>query len=579
MIEQGATRLRVGAALSLALLVAAVIVQGLASQQSYFGAAATAPFRLALFGTAIALTAGVLVASRARALTPQRVLDLGQLWLGAVILLLCAMEGSRGLADTELTVGIPIPAFAVAVAPLLVPIAPRRALRLGLAVAVAAPLSVALVPIALGLPRAGPVMLVTVTATALVCALVATVGAQMIYRLGTALQTERRLGSYSLATRIGQGGMGEVWRAEHAMLKRPAAIKLIKRGATPVSDESMARFRREAQTIASLHSPHTIELYDFGVTDDGAMFYAMELLEGVDLDTLVTRHGPLPPERVAHILRQACHSLAEAHEAGVVHRDIKPANIFLAQRGRDHDVVKLLDFGLAKVADGPGPPSAALSALEALAGAQATTSADAATSALSDEQRLTLEETVQGTPAYMAPEQALGSRAIDGRADLYALGCVAWWLLVGRDVFVASSAVQVLFAHLHVEPDLPSDAGAKGAPPALEALVMDLLEKDPRDRPQTADEVLARLDEIPVERPWTEARARSWWAAQAQGAGGDESARGGEAAGDTMAVAVTELAMAARDDGDSGGDTVAVAVGERARATDDGAPTGGGGRG
>ena len=243
------------------------------------------------------------------------------------------------------------------------------------------------------------------------------IATRVVNRLGVEVRRAYDLGSYRLEALLGRGGMGEVWRASHLMLARPAAIKLIRPeslGGEP--GMAAARFEREAQAIASLQSPNTIALYDFGSTQDGTLFYVMELLDGVDLEELVRQHGPLPAERVTYILRQACGSLAEAHARSIIHRDIKPANIYLCRRALDHDVVKILDFGLVR----------------------RLTSDTAGGKGL-----VTNPELIAGTPAYLAPEIALGG-VVDGRADLYALGCVAFWLLTGRVVFQAATVAAVL---------------------------------------------------------------------------------------------------------------------------------------
>ena len=232
------------------------------------------------------------------------------------------------------------------------------------------------------------------------------------------------MGSYHLEDLLGKGGMGEVWKATHRFLARSAAVKLIMPSALGAKDEAAAqvtlrRFEREAQTTASLRSPHTIELYDFGVSRDGTFYYVMELLDGLDLQTLVAKHGPQPPERVVFLLRQACHSLYEAHKAGLVHRDIKPANIFMCRYGTDLDFVKVLDFGIVK--------------REQMAG--------------KEEAQLTAVGMISGTPAYLAPEMALAEGPTDGRADLYALGCVGYWLLTGQLVFDKANAMAMVVAH------------------------------------------------------------------------------------------------------------------------------------
>jgi hypothetical protein len=306
-------------------------------------------------------------------------------------------------------------------------------------------------------------------------------------RIGRHVQRARELGSYRLVHLIGRGGMGEVWHATHRMLARPAAIKLIKPEilGTRNDRETSAvtqRFRREAEAASCLQSPHTIRLYDFGETRAGTFYFAMELLDGLDLETLVRRHGPLPPERVIHLLRQACHSLGEAHDCGLIHRDVKPANIYLCRLGREYDFVKVLDFGLVKYDHDE-------SLLDTMKG-----TADLTT----------------GTPAYMAPEMASGD-AVDRRADLYALGCVAYWLLTGELVFSAESPLKMLIQHIQAVPVPPSIRSGRPVPPGLERLIMRCLEKDPASRPATADELLAELERVELESTWGPVLARTWW--------------------------------------------------------------------
>jgi len=310
-------------------------------------------------------------------------------------------------------------------------------------------------------------------------------GARVIYGLGREVAAARELGSYRLDERLGAGGMGEVWRARHRMLARPAAIKLIRPSlrSPATAEEAHRRFEQEAQAIASLRSPHTVELFDFGIADDGAFYYVMELLDGLDADALVRRFGPVPADRVIHLLRQVCHSLTEAQACGLVHRDIKPANIFLCRYGQDYDFVKVLDFGLVKAVD-PAPVRAP---------------------------GLTADNVVQGTPAFIAPEQALGESAVDGRADIYATGCVAYWLLTGQYVFTAETPMGIILQHARTAPTPPSARTDRPIPPALEHLVMACLAKQPADRPQTARELSRRLAEVECASAWTEDRAREWW--------------------------------------------------------------------
>ena len=318
---------------------------------------------------------------------------------------------------------------------------------------------------------------------------VAVVISYVVTRLGQQVARARELGSYQLGELLGRGGMGEVYRATHRMLAREAAIKLIQPETLGARDGEAAavivkRFHREAAVAAHLRSPHTVELYDFGATDDQTLYYVMELLDGMDLESLVRQHGPVPPGRAIYLLRQVCESLEEAHAHGLVHRDIKPANIHVGRLGLQHDFVKVLDFGLVKsVGAGAG-----------------------------DEHSLaTVAGMVVGTPAYMAPEMALGE-AVDGRADLYALGCVAYYLLTGLLVFEAASAVQLIAKHLQQAPIAPSQRAGRALPPALEQLVLACLAKRPDDRPRSAAELARALAAVEA-APWGEAEAAEWWRA------------------------------------------------------------------
>jgi serine/threonine-protein kinase len=320
--------------------------------------------------------------------------------------------------------------------------------------------------------------------------------AHVVYRLTRELSKEHELGGYRLVEKIGVGGMGEVWRARHRLLARPAAVKLIREGASPESPGSssstaLKRFEREAQATAALRSPHTIEVYDFGIADDGSFYYVMELLDGLDLRTLVERFGPVPAPRAVHILKQATHSLWDAHLTGLVHRDVKPANLFVGQRGPDFDFVKVLDFGLVKETK----PSE------------------------EDATQLTQEGIASGTPAFMAPEAAMGRATPDGRSDLYALGCVAYWLLTGELVFPDETPMGVLVKHVREEPPPPSRRTELAVPATLDGLVLDLLAKSPADRPASGAELLARLETVEAETgTWTREQADRWWSAHLPGA-------------------------------------------------------------
>jgi serine/threonine-protein kinase len=298
------------------------------------------------------------------------------------------------------------------------------------------------------------------------------------------------MGSYQLGELIKRGGMGEIYKATHRMLARPAAIKLIRPemlGGQNGEDSQIAikRFHREAEAAANLRSPHTVELFDFGVTDDQTLYFVMELLQGMDLETMVKNHGPQPPARVIHFLRQVCESLEEAHARGLVHRDIKPANIHVGHVGIRDDFVKVLDFGLVK--------SVATSSEVSLGTAVGRT---------------------PGTPAYMAPEMALGE-TVDGRADLYALGCVAYYLLSGKLVYDAENTFQMVAKHLHHQPVPPSERGGVPIPPELESLVLSCLSKDPSGRPASACALSEALGRVDVAL-WTEDQAREWWDSRRQ---------------------------------------------------------------
>jgi eukaryotic-like serine/threonine-protein kinase len=312
----------------------------------------------------------------------------------------------------------------------------------------------------------------------------AVVISRVVTGLGQQVSRERELGSYRLGELLGSGGMGDVYLATHRMLARPAAIKLIRPEVLASSDAAaaqlaMTRFKREAEAAARLRSPHTVELYDFGVTEDGTLYTVMELLDGMTLQALVRDHGPLPAARVVHVLRQVCDSLEEAHVSGLVHRDIKPANIHVGRLGLRHDFVKVLDFGLVKSVAEREP-------------------------GLATEIGLT-----PGTPAYMAPEAA-GADAVDARADIYALGCVAYYLLTGKLVFDGSSAIQMMARHLQEAPVPPSRRTEQFVPAALDHLVLACLAKDPADRPQSAAAVAHALDAV-AGGAWSDADATAWW--------------------------------------------------------------------
>ncbi|HWO08504.1 MAG TPA: serine/threonine-protein kinase [Polyangiaceae bacterium] len=304
-----------------------------------------------------------------------------------------------------------------------------------------------------------------------------TVISWVIYGLRTEIRRARQLGQYVLERKIGEGGMGEVYRAHHGMMRRPSALKLLR--AEHASETSLVRFEREVQLTARLTHPNTITIFDYGRTDDGVFYYAMELLDGANLQRIVEVFGAQAQGRVVRILMMACGALAEAHSIGLIHRDIKPANIMLCTQGGEHDVVKLLDFGLVK---------------------QLTVDADV---------NVSVASTLAGTPLYMAPECIIAPESVDARTDIYALGAVAYYLLAGSDVFKGQTIVEVCSRHLHQQPEPFAERGITVSP-ALEAIVRACLEKEPARRPQSAGELRRQLEACGVE-PWDGDSAQSWW--------------------------------------------------------------------
>ena len=286
----------------------------------------------------------------------------------------------------------------------------------------------------------------------------------------------RRLGQYTLGAKIGEGGMGQVYRASHALLRRPAALKLVRQG--DGDEAAMRRFEREVQLTSELTCPNTIEIYDYGRTPEGVFYYVMELLDGLDLQTLVERDGPQPCERVVYLLVQICEALEEAHARGLVHRDIKPANLMLCWRGLRPDVIKVLDFGLVKD----------------LSGNDATR-----------------EDVLAGTPAYLSPEAIEDPESVGPKSDLYAVGAVGYYLLTGAHVFSGKTLAAICAAHLHERPEPPSERLGTPVDEVLEELLLDCLQKDAAHRPRDARALRDALSGIELDPPWTERDARVWW--------------------------------------------------------------------
>jgi serine/threonine-protein kinase len=295
----------------------------------------------------------------------------------------------------------------------------------------------------------------------------------------------RQLGQYVLLRKIGGGGMGVVYEAEHQSLRRPTAIKVLRPEKT--AEHNLVRFEREARLTASLCHPNTVNVYDYGRTPNGTFYYAMEYIEGIDLDMLVQHDGPQHPGRVIQILSQICGSLAEAHAVGLIHQDIKPANIFLCERAGMVDVVKVLDFGLVR-------------RFARLDGADGRNS------------MIVPQQDFVGTPHYVAPEALLGEGVVDGRTDLYSLGCVAHYLLTGTAPFTGNTVLEVLGQHLHATAKPFASKALWPISPELERLVLDCLGKARVQRPNDAAMLYALLARCPESQAWELEHGRRWWA-------------------------------------------------------------------
>jgi tRNA A-37 threonylcarbamoyl transferase component Bud32 len=313
-----------------------------------------------------------------------------------------------------------------------------------------------------------------------VAVLVAVFGAYIINSIRREAFKARQLGQYVLKTKLGMGGMGEVYKAEHQLLKRPCAIKLIR--PNKVGDPAMlSRFEREVQATAKLTHWNTVEIYDYGRADDGTFYYAMELLPGLSLENLVKFHGPLPAQRAVYLLRQVCKALREAHRKGLIHRDIKPANIFAAERGGVYDVVKLLDFGLVREQ-----------------------------SSRADDLQLTQAGTFSGSPLFMCPEQAKSYHNLDARSDIYSLGAVAYYLVTGRPPFIGDNLYEIIAAHAR-DPLVPPSKLNPAVPEDLELVIHRSLAKLPAHRFPDVDALEKALAACQCADQWNEEQAAAWW--------------------------------------------------------------------
>ena len=449
-------------------------------------------FLFHLTAAVVFLLVWVLCRGRARTRAFVRSVEVGGTILGSVALTTMAIYVPL-VYHPELIVTLALTQGLVARA-VFVPSSPRLTLAVGATIGVPLLLGIygayAGVSVAfwtrLGLPWAEfgshGIVLGMVFTTALwwaVTVAVCTAASKVIFGLRKKVQQAKQLGQYVLEEKLGEGAMGMVFRARHAMLARPTAVKLLL--PDKIGEEHIARFEREVQQTARLTHPHTVTIFDYGRTPDGVFYYAMELLEGASLDKVVDVAGQQPPERVAYIMDQVAAALGEAHGIGLIHRDIKPANIILTQQGGEPDVAKVVDFGLVKDLGSDADP--ALSTVDAIA----------------------------GTPLYMSPETVIAYHQVDGRSDLYSLGAVCYYLLTGEPVFKAGTAAEVCTAHVHTEPVPPSKRCDTPVPADLESLILACLAKDPADRPQTANHVRARLWAAGTHKKWNTDRARRWW--------------------------------------------------------------------
>ena len=480
--QEGARRIG-----TLAILTA-VTVLGVALLQSFLqpelAAHRTPLFRLsALF--LVLSSAGLAALQRSNVCSPQLLLDLGLVFEVTGALALGLIENSIHWSNAPLGRSTAVGGW-IAVWVMVVPSRPWKSVTAAFLSAAMLPSAHLLAARILGNPPASWNLVASYSLVVFFMAAWTPFISTRLHQMQRELSRAQDLGSYHLETMLGRGGMGEVWRASHKLLRRDAAVKLVHPGLLTEPDspgwrQIHRRFELEAAAMATLRSPHTVVLYDFGRSDDGSLYYVMELLDGLDAETLVEQYGPQPAGRVISILRQACESLEEAHAAGMVHRDVKPGNMFICRMGKRADFVKLLDFGLVKALYNSG------------------------------ESRLTAQAESLGTPAFMAPEQARGEEDIDARADIYSLGCVAYYLLTGSLVFHTSSAISMALAHIEQKPEPPSQRAELPIPSSLERVVLSCLEKKREDRPQTSPELDALLAACADVPEWTQADARRWW--------------------------------------------------------------------
>ncbi len=483
-LERAPARLAVTAVICAALTVALMALQ--AYLQPEIAAAQRQPHVLALEAVLILVSLLIVAAYRMGIMQP-----LASVYAGLAFQILVAFSIAMFETSLPWPEGYPVRGMSMLVtwifaAALFLPSSPLQALAGAFGSALMGPAAYALTRLTLHDPGLTANKMAVLYAPPFLVAGCAWWMSRLIFRMECSMHHARELGSYEMEEPLGVGGMGEVWRARHRLLERESAIKLIRAETLLAQSGRQAdvlkrRFELEARAIAALTSPHTVSLYDFGVDQNGNFYYAMELLQGLDLEQLVKRFGPQPAARVVHILLQACESLEEAHCAGIVHRDIKPTNLFLCRLGLEFDFVKLLDFGLARwrLASGGG--------------------------------RMTMDNITTGTPAFMAPELALGADELDGRTDLYGLGCVAYWLLTGGLVFEEPTPTAMALAHVQKEPVKPSSRTELRISAEFEEIILRCLSKKPEERPASARLLRRMLMQCPEHGAWTQEDAEAWW--------------------------------------------------------------------
>ena len=481
LLEDASVRLSI---LAVFLAVVVVIVQLLQRfGQPQLAAVIDDPVNRLVTLAAVLMAMGLFALQRLRLVTPRTLLGVGMVFEIVVAISISMVETSRPFHPDVPLLGLSALGPWIAFIGALIPNRPIVTLLVALAAATTWPVAYLINSARLDFATESWRQVMVWPGINYLMAVLAYLVGRATYGTACQAQTAQELGSYRLVAPIGEGGMGEVWKASHRMLARAAAIKLVKPAAgssAREADVAVKRFRREANVIAGLQSPHTVYLYDFGTAQDGRFYYVMELLDGISLQTLVTTFGPQPASRVAFILRQICSSLDEAHEQGLIHRDLKPSNVMLCKVAQQHDFVKVLDFGLVKslVRD--------------------------------DVSQVTVEGVTAGTPGYMAPEVALGSTEVDARADLYAVGCVGYVLLTGTLVFPDTNPMSMALKHVQATPDRPSQRTELPIPPDFERIILQCLEKKPADRPSNARELGERLATSGVSQ-WTDRDAITWW--------------------------------------------------------------------